>query len=304
MVDSNFDVIIIGGSAAGLSAAMTLGRSLRNVLVIDSCEPCNIQTPQSHNFITQDGNSPIDILATAKEQVLKYPNVTFVDDHAVTAKCENDHFYIETENGNRYRADKLVLCTGLKDKMPDVRGFAECWGISVLHCPYCHGYEVRNRPTAIFANGEAAYHLGILINNWTSDITILTDGISELRFEEAAQLEERGIKVNEKEVEQFIHNNGNLQGVRFKDGTTFDIGVVYASIPFEQQSDLAEQLGCKISSHNHIDVDDEQRTSIEGVYAAGDCTAQQRAISLAAASGTKAGFTVNLDIVLKREGIK
>ncbi len=304
MDDILYEVAIVGGSSAGLSAALTLGRSLRKVLVIDSCDPCNIQTPYSHNFITRDGSTPAEILEISKAQVLKYPNVNFVDGHAVKALANDEFFEIETGNGIRYTAEKIILCTGLRDKLPEIPGFAECWGISVLHCPYCHGYEVRERPTAIFANGEAAYHLGILINNWTSNITIITNGISELRFDEAQKLEERGIQINEKDVEKFIHINGQLEKIQFTDGTFFDITVVYVSIPFEQRSDLAEQLGCKISSHNHIDVDSEQRTSIPGVYAAGDCTAQARAISVAAASGTKAAFTANLDVVLKAEGIK
>ncbi|HEX9980998.1 MAG TPA: NAD(P)/FAD-dependent oxidoreductase [Flavobacterium sp.] len=299
MADKSYDVIIIGGSAAGLSAALTLARALRQVLIIDCGTPCNMQTPRSHNFFTQDGNTPAAILDQAKEQVLSYPNVTFLHDKVVQAQSIDDAFAVETESGETFDSKKILLCTGLSDQKPDISGFAECWGITVLHCPYCHGYEVRNEPTAIFANGEAAYHLGVLINNWTKNITVLTNGTSELRNEEMEKLTELGITVIDNEIEAFENDNGRLSTVRFKDGSSFDVGVVYASIPFQQQSSLAEELGCKISSHGHVDVDTEQRTSIQGVYAAGDNTAQQRAISVAAASGTKAGFTINIDLILK-----
>ncbi|HLA56428.1 MAG TPA: NAD(P)/FAD-dependent oxidoreductase [Flavobacterium sp.] len=293
-----YDVIIIGGSSAGLSAAMTLGRSLRKVLVIDSNEPCNIQTPRSHNFITQDGKAPAEIAAFIKQEVLKYPTITFIADKAINAIAEENGFTVETKT-EKFQTENILLATGLTDMMPDIPGFAECWGISILHCPYCHGYEVRGQETAILANGEAAYHLGILINHWTQKITALTNGISELRNEEAEKLSALNINVIENEIEAFVHTDGQLEKVKFKDGTYFPIKVMYASIPFRQQSDLAEKLGCKFNAHGHIDIDAEQRTSITGVYAAGDNTAQHRAISVAAASGTRAGFAINAEMILK-----
>ncbi len=297
--ENHFDVIIIGGSAAGLSAAMTLGRAMRNVLVIDCGTPCNLNTPHSHNFITNDGRPPADILAKARKEIVAYETIGFVAEKAIAATCEGEFFAVVTSADNKYLAKKILLCTGLSDVMPEISGFAACWGNTILHCPYCHGWEVRTQPTGILANGEAAYHLGVLIYNWTKDLTILTNGVSELRNEEAEKLSDLGIKIVETEVARISHDCGKLKAVEFIDGTSFKPAVVYASIPFQQQSDLAEQLGCKINPHGHIEIDDEQRASIEGVYAAGDCTAQQRAVSVAAASGTKAGFTINLDLILR-----
>lgn len=297
--ENHYDVIIVGGSASGLSAAMTLGRAIRNVLVIDCGTPCNRNAPHSHNFITNDGRPPADILAKARKEIVDYETISFVNETALTATCEGDFFAIRTSADNKYVASKILLCTGLSDIMPDIPGFGECWGNTILHCPYCHGWEVRNEATGILANGEAAYHLGVLINNWTKKLTILTNGVSELRNEERQKLLDLGIEIIENDVAQIQHDNGKLTAIEFTDGTTFQPKVVYASIPFKQQSDLAEQLGCKISPHGHIEIDDEQRASIEGVYAAGDCTAQQRAVSVAAASGTKAGFTINMDLILR-----
>src|SRR5690606_15758541 len=140
-------------------AAMALGRSLRNVLIIDSGLPCNRQTPHSHNFITQDGETPAAIVAKAREQVSAYKTVRFVDGLASSARKTNDGFVVTTQAGEEYESRKLLLATGIKDMMPPIKGFAECWGITVVHCPYCHGYELRGGRTAILAKGDKALHL-------------------------------------------------------------------------------------------------------------------------------------------------
>src|SRR5690606_19696546 len=162
-----FDVIIIGGSYAGLSAALALGRSLRHVLIIDSGAPCNRQTPHSHNFLTHDGEPPARIATQARDEVLRYDTVRFVQDTATEAVSQEHGFAVTTASGDRYTAQKLLFATGVRDLMPDIPGFADCWGISILHCPYCHGYEVRGRTTGVLANGDTGYELAMFINNWT-----------------------------------------------------------------------------------------------------------------------------------------
>ena len=139
-----YDVIIIGGSYSGLAAGMALGRALRNVLIIDSGNPCNKQTPHSHNFLTNDGKSPAEIAGVAKEQLRIYGTVRLINGLAMTGIKTETGFKIQVQSGETFSSKKLVFATGIKDIMHDIPGFAECWGISVLHCPYCHGYEVRN----------------------------------------------------------------------------------------------------------------------------------------------------------------
>jgi thioredoxin reductase len=139
--EKDYDVTIVGGSYAGLSAAMALGRSLRNVLVVDSGKPCNASTPHSHNFLTQDGKTPLEITNIAKSQVAKYNSVEFVSDLAVKATKIDGRFEIVLQAGKRVLSKKLIFATGIKDELLDIPGFADCWGISVVHCPYCHGYE-------------------------------------------------------------------------------------------------------------------------------------------------------------------
>src|SRR5690606_17865245 len=170
----DFEVIIIGGSYAGLSAAMALGRSLRTVLIVDSGLPCNRQTPHSHNFLTQDGKTPMEISKLAKQQVKKYETVQFYNGLAISGTKTTNGFEIVTDTNDKFAAKKLIFATGVRDIMPDIKGFTECWGISIIHCPYCHGYEYREKNTAIIANGAKAFHMASLINNLTNNITILT----------------------------------------------------------------------------------------------------------------------------------
>src|SRR5690348_8645980 len=179
----NFDVIIIGGSFAGLSAAMSLGRALRNVLIIDNGLPCNRQTPHSHNFITQDGKTPTEIATLAREQVSQYNTIKFRSGAVHKALKKGNTFEVITKTDELFYSKKLIIATGLRDIMPDINGFEECWGISVIHCPYCHGYEVRNEKTGILANGDQGFDLSRLVSNWTKDLTLYTNGKSTLTTE-------------------------------------------------------------------------------------------------------------------------
>ncbi len=186
--ETDFEVIIIGGSYAGLSAATSLARALRKVLVIDSGRPCNQQTPHSHNFLTRDGEMPVAITQIALEQLMMYDTVKLIADTAIDAIAKEDGFHILTQSGKRYIAKKLLFATGIKDIMPELPGFAACWGISVIHCPYCHGYEVRQQPTGILGNGDVGYEYAKLINNWTKDLTLFTNGVSTLSVEQVKEL--------------------------------------------------------------------------------------------------------------------
>ena len=292
-----FDVIIIGGSYAGLSAAMTLGRSLKKVLIIDSGKPCNRQTPHSHNFITQDGLPPKQIADAAKDQVLKYNTVIFHEDIAIGAvKAEND-FIISTQSGESFAATKLLFATGISDQMLDITGFAECWGISVLHCPYCHGYEVKHKPIGVIANGELGFEFSRLIHNWSKNLVLLTNGQSTLTQEQTKRIKQHNIGIIEKEITEIEHNQGYITNVVFKDGSKQKLSAVFAKIGFKQHSTLPEELGCSINEQGFIGVDDFQRTTIPGIYAAGDNTTMFRAVSAATAAGTKAGAMINKELI-------
>lgn len=295
-----FDVIIIGGSYSGLSASMALGRSLRNVLVIDSGLPCNRQTPHSHNFITHDGRKPAEIAALAKEQLTRYSTVHLHSGIATTGKRSGDTFEIATTKGEIFHGRKLVFATGIQDIMPNIPGFAECWGISVLHCPYCHGYEVRSKKTAVLANGDAGFEYVSLISNWTNDLTLLTNGKSTLSTEQTKALAKYNIKVIEKEVQKIDHTDGQIRRVIFKDNTEFILDALYARVPFEQHCAIPAQLGCEFNEPGYIKTDNVQKTNIPGVYACGDNSSPMRTVSNAVATGTAAGMMLNKEMVLEK----
>jgi thioredoxin reductase len=255
MTNKNFDVIIIGGSYSGLSAGMALGRAIRQVLIIDSGKPCNAQTPHSHNFITHDGETPQAIAAKAREQVAKYETVTFHSGLAVRGEKTDSAFEITTEAGEVFTAKKLIFATGVKDLMPVIEGSAACWGISMIHCPYCHGYEVRNEKTGILANGEMGFQFSKLINNWTKELALFTNGKSTLTTEQTSKLKEHGINLIEKEIEAFQHTDGYMEEIHFKDGSTTKLKAMYAKLPFIQHSDIPEKLGCELTEQGFIQTD-------------------------------------------------
>jgi len=295
--ETNFDVIIIGGSYAGLAAAMSLGRSLRKVLVIDSGKPCNAQTPHSHNFITQDGKTPKEIAQIAKAQVEIYENVIFYAGIAIKGKIVAQKFNILTEKGDNLEAKKLIFATGIKDQILPIKGFDKCWGISVIHCPYCHGYEVRNERTGILANGDEGFEYAKLISNWTKELILFTNGKSTLTLEQLIKLEKHQVEIIENEIECFENVEGKIQQVVFKDGSKTAIKAIYARPPFIQHTGIPENLGCELTEQGHIKVDAFQKTSIPGIYACGDNSTPMRSLASAVASGTLAGVMANKELI-------
>lgn len=293
----HFEVIIIGGSYAGLSAAMALGRSLRHVLIIDSGLRCNRQTPHSHNFLTQDGEDPGVIAGKAKKEVLNYDTVEWIDDLAVSGSKTEDGFTITTQKGDEFSSKKLLFASGIKDIMPEIPGFAACWGISVVHCPYCHGYEFRNQDTAILANGPKALHLASLVNNLTKKLSILTIGKANFSEAERVKLDHNQIEIIEEEVAAIEHENGRLKRLNFKNGTNKEIDVLYAALPFVQSSDIPTALGCELTETGFIKVSEMQATSVAGVYACGDNSGMLRSIANAVYSGNLAGAILNKALI-------
>jgi len=296
---SHFDVIIVGGSYSGLAAGMALGRAMRNVLIIDDHKPCNRQTPHSHNFITHDGKTPQEISALARHQVEAYPTVSFYNGLAVAGIKTNEGFDIRTASGDTFSARKLIFATGIKDILPDVDGFADCWGISVLHCPYCHGYEVRNEKTGILGNGNAGYEFAILISNWTKDLTLFTNGPSTLTPDQSKKLESHHIQIVETAVEKLNHTNGQIASILFKDGHISSLKALYAPRPFEQHCSIPEALGCELNEDGYIKTDVLQKTTIDGIYACGDNASRIRTVANAVSMGTTAGMILNKEIVLE-----
>lgn len=295
--NNKYDVIIIGGSYAGLSAAMALGRAMRHVLIIDSGKPCNRQTPHSHNFLTQDGNTPASIAKIGRAQVLQYPTIEFTEGEVTRVEGKNDQFVVYNSEGQAITARKVLFATGIKDLMPEIKGFADCWGISVIHCPYCHGYEYRHEQTGILANGDQAFEFARLINNWTKKLTVFTNGASTITESQREQLLKLNIGVIETAVQEIRHTDGFLEELLFGDGSSSKMTALYAKIPFGQHSNIPAKLGCQMTDTGYIQTDDFQKTSIPGIYAAGDNSTMVRSISVTVGTGTKAGAFINHELI-------
>ena len=295
--EMDFDVIIIGGSYAGLSAATALGRALRKVLVVDAGKPCNRQTPHSHNFLTRDGETPAAIINIAREQLEKYKTVKLIDDFVTDGSKLTDGFKIHTLAGQTYTAQVVLFATGITDVMPDIAGFAECWGITILHCPYCHGYEVRHQSTGILGNGDIGYEYAKLISNWTDDLTLFTNGISTLSAEQAKKLRSHNIKIEEAEVKTTVHENGRIKSIKLQNNETYALAALYTRPAFTQHCNLPQQLGCDFTDTGYINVDGFSRTNIQGIYAAGDNASPMRSVAGVVAAGTVAGAIINKDLI-------
>ncbi|MCX8534373.1 NAD(P)/FAD-dependent oxidoreductase [Chryseobacterium luquanense] len=297
MGETQYEVIIIGGSYSGLSAAMALGRSLRKVLVIDSGKPCNEQTPHSHNFLTQDGKTPKEIASLAKKQVEEYDTVSFYHGKAINIKKTENGFEIITENGETLSSKKLIIATGITDEIPDIKGFKESWGISLIHCPYCHGYEYKGKKTGIIAHGDKAVHISSLVKNLTENVTILTRGKANFSEEQLEKLKNNQIKIIETEISELKNENGHVKSLVFIDGKEINFEAVYGAFPFQQHSDIPKILGCEFTEFGHIKTDFMQKTNIPGVFVCGDNSSMMRSVSNSVMTGNVAGAMVNMELV-------
>ncbi|MES2681115.1 MAG: NAD(P)/FAD-dependent oxidoreductase [Bacteroidota bacterium] len=306
MTDKNaYDVIIIGGSYSGLAAGMALGRSLRRVLIIDSGLPCNRQTPYSHNFLTHDGKTPNEIHRLAKQQVEAYTTVEFLNDTATEGTKTANGFKLKVASGKLLQAKKLIFGTGIKDLMPELPGFAECWGITVIHCPYCHGYEVRNQKTGILGNGDLlGYEFPVMISHWTKDLTLYTNGPATLSPEQFVKLKEMRIAIVEAEIEKLEHTNGQIEHILFKNGSKAPVKALYGPRPFEQHCRIPETLGCELTEEGFIKINPMQATTVPGVFACGDNVTRVRTVANAVAMGATAGMMLNREMIFEEADVK
>jgi thioredoxin reductase len=293
------EVIIIGGSYAGLSAAMSLGRARRQVLVIDGGLPRNRFTPHAHNMLLHDGESPAALAARARQQVAHYPTVQFLTGQATSAaRLPDGTFRIDTAQHDSLSARYLLLATGLRDELPAVPGFAECWGKSVIHCPYCHGYEVADQPTGAWVNGDDAQHLATLLTNWTSDLTIFTNGPATFDDDLRQHLADHHVALNETPITALEHEQGQLRALHLADGRRHPLPVLYARLPLHQASELPAQLGCALAKQAPLlQVDATYRTSVPRVYASGDNCVAVSQLAQAIAAGNMAGAAISRELI-------
>jgi thioredoxin reductase len=294
-----YDVIVIGGSFAGLSAAMQLARARQDVLLIDAGAPRNRFSDASHGFLGQDGRAPGAIIREATCQLLAYPSVEVLAGEARGATSGDGHFVVTMANGFERQAHRLVLATGVTDTLPDIPGVTERWGATVLHCPYCHGYEVRDRALGIIANNPMSAHQAVLIPDW-GPATYFTQGIYEPNADELALLAKRGVAIERTPVVALIGESPGLQAVKLGDGRMVDISAVFTAPTTRPTSPIAEMLGCAMEegpTGPFVTVDSWGLTSIPRVYAAGDATSPMHNATIASASGVLAGIAAHQSLV-------
>lgn len=286
-----YDVIVVGGSYAGLSAAMALGRARKRVLIIDAGQRRNRFAHAAHNLIGQDGRPPEAIVRDARAEVAAYPTTSFIDGAAVSAAPNDTGFAVTLEDGSTQHAARLILATGVEDDLPDLPGLRDGWGHWVFHCPYCHGYEVADQRLGVLAFGATASHLANLIPDW-GPTTFLTNGSVSLTASERAALEARGVVVEETPVSALIDGEEGPSEVHLEDGRVIALDAIFTGVPTLLASPLAEQLGCAIDDARFgpiVRIDMLGQTTVPGVYAAGDAAQLNKSLAGAIASGGLAG---------------
>lgn len=294
-----YDALIVGGGFAGLSAAMPLARAAKKVCVLDSGQPRNRFAEASHGFFAQDGVAPLTLKAAGREKLAAYPTVDFVNDEAVMARHTRDGFLIETLRGEVLQARKLVLAYGVRDHLPDLPGLAERWGGTVLHCPYCHGYEFLNQPLGVLRVTPMSVHQALLISEW-GPTTFFLNGEDLPDADALEQLNTRGVRIEPAPIATLEGEAETLDGVRLSDGRLVPLAALYVATRTEMTSPLATQLGCVVQDGMHgplIVVDPLGQTSVPGVFAAGDLIRSMHNASFAAADGMMAGVAVHRSLV-------
>ncbi len=295
-----YDVIVVGGSFAGLSAAMQLARAQRGVLLVDSGRPRNRFAAASHGFLGQDGTAPAEIMRQGLNQLARYPTVAFVHAEALTASAHDDAFTLALSDGAQVAAHKLILATGVRDILP-LDTMIPRWGVSVLHCPYCHGYEVRGRRLAAIANTAAAVHQAMILPDW-GPTTYYTQGTFEPTEDEATLLRARGVAIERTPVVELVGKGSDISGLVLADGRQVPAEVVFTAPRTRMASPLAEQLGCGFAdgmTGPYVKVDPMQQTSEPGVFAAGDAATEMYNATLASAAGVMAGVAAHRSLVME-----
>ncbi|KFG97582.1 thioredoxin reductase [Burkholderia paludis] len=294
------EVIVIGGSFAGLSAAMQLARARRRVLVIDAGRPRNRFAAHAHGFFGQDGKPPVQIVEEAAAQLAAYPTVQRIAGDVRTAeRDEHGRFQVTLADGSHASADRLILATGIRDELPALPGLAERWGVSVLHCPYCHGYEVSGRRLGVLATHPLSVHQAILIPDW-GPTTWFTQGVADVNQEEAALLDARGVRIERSPVVEILGDAPRIEALRLADGQVVPIDALFVGARTAMASDLAQQLGCAFDDGPLgavVRVDAGKETSVAGVFAAGDASTPMTNATFASASGVMAGVAAHRSLI-------
>ena len=289
------DAIVVGGSYAGMAAALQLLRARRSVLVIDAGMRRNRYASHSHGFLGQDGVDPSEIAKNAREQLMAYPTLSWTDGHAESAEGEKDAFSVTTADGVRYQSRRMLFATGVSDKLPPVEGLAERWGRSVFHCPYCHGYELNQGKIGVIATGAMSVHQAQMVAEW-GELTFLTNGVVSVDENTRADLVSRGVTIEETEIARL---EGEADAV-LADGRSLSFAGLFTAPTNAPATPIAETLGCDLEESvfgTQIRTDLAKETSVPGAFACGDAARVPHSVTLAVADGAWAGAQLHRSLV-------
>ena len=295
---AQWDCVVVGAGAAGLSAALVLGRARRRTLVIDAGRQSNLPAHGIGGLLGHDGRSPAAFYEAGRTELAAYPDVRFRAGEVDTAEAAGDDgFVVSLADGGRERTRRLLLATGMDYRTPEIPGLTELWGRSAFHCPFCHGWEVRDLPLAVLADGDRALHSALMLRGWTDDVVVLTNGPSALDDDQRRRLAAAGVSVDERVVAELVSEAGELAAVAFADGTRLVRRGVSVATSLRQRSTLAARLGVALAAptlmaEDAVQVDAFARTSIPGVFAAGDVGAHLPQVAAAMAGGSLAAAAV------------
>ena len=287
-----FDVVIVGGGPAGLNAALVLGRCRRRVLVCDAGEPRNARARALHGYLTRDGTPPLDLLRLGREELLHYgiePRQVLVTD----VSRVDDAFEVTLANGHRVQARTVLLATGVRDVLPTIAGLEECYGISMHHCPYCDGWEVRDKIVAVLGETRSPAGLAVSLKTWTDRVVAFTNGRIRISTAQRRQLDAHAIPLYTRRIAAAEHRDGRIERLILVDGTPVDCDAVFFTAPQRQQSELALRLGCEFTRRGTVKTDHLGNTCVPGIYVVGDASRDVQFVVVAAAEGAKAGVAIN-----------
>ncbi|QJR82244.1 NAD(P)/FAD-dependent oxidoreductase [Alteromonas pelagimontana] len=295
----NFDVIIVGGSFAGLSAAMQLVRGRRHVLVIDAGMPRNRFAVASHGVFTLDGKTPTEIRRTALEQLNNYPTFTLRSGYVETAQKDAEGFVVITKAGDVFRCKKLILATGLQDTLPPIPGLSERWGKTVVHCPYCHGFELRDRPLGVVATSAMSVHQAAMIPEW-GKTTFFTQGVYTPDDEQYTLLKKRDVAIETSPIIQVNGEGEAITSVTVQDGRELALEGLCIGPKINARNALVTALGCELEPSplgDIVKVDGMKETSVAGIFAVGDMSAPMQNATFAIASGVMGGVAAHRSLI-------
>lgn len=295
-----YDVVIVGGGPAGLSAALALGRARKRVLLCDSGPRRNAKAEHIQNFVTRDGTPPESFRQVGRQQLAKYANVEARDARIQSITGPRGAFRVELTS-ETVEARRVLLCTGMIDEMLPIDGFGELWGRAIFQCPYCHGWEVQSRRWGYLARAADASHVlpfALQARGWTSDVVVFTSGAFDLPQETHLRLQAAGIRLETAPVARLVARADRLEAIELSNGNTVPCDVLFAHPP-QQQVELIGALGVALDDDGYVRVDAMKReTSVPGIYAAGDLTTRMQGAIIAAAAGTQAAAMINVELTM------